>query len=194
MVSIKNLQQLREETGISMMECKKALEEANDNVQRAKEILREKGTKMIKDKEGRNAGEGIVSCYIHPGAKIGVLLELRCETDFVARSKEFQQLAHELCLHIAAMKPKFVKPEDIPSEIIEKEKRVYQKQFENSGKPPEIIERIVASKLKNFKEEVSLIHQPWVKDTSRTISDLINSYITKLGEKIEVTRFVRYEI
>ncbi|MCD6233249.1 elongation factor Ts [bacterium] len=194
MVSIKNLQQLREETGISIMECKKALEEANDDIQKAKDILREKGQKMVKGKDGRSTGEGIVASYIHPGAKMGVLLELRCETDFVAKSREFQHLAHEICLQITATRPQFVSVDDIPEAMLEKEKEIYHKQFEKLNKPQAIVEKIINSKLEKYKKEISLLTQPWVRDESKTISNLVDEYSAKLGEKIKVARFARYEI
>lgn len=194
MISIEKIRQLREETGISIMECKKALEEAEGDLEKAKKILREKGKEMIKGKEGRKAGAGLVASYIHPGSQIGVLLELHCETDFVAKSEEFKKLAHEICLQIAAMRPLFRKPEDIPEEFLDGERKIYQKQFAESGKPQKIIDQIVEGKLAKYKKEISLLSQAWVKDESKTIGDLIDEYVVKLGERIEVVRFVRYEI
>ena len=193
-MSITKLKQLREETGISLIECKKALEQAGSDIEKAKKILREKGQDMIKDRCGRTAGKGIVDSYIHGNGKIGVLLELRCETDFVARAKEFKELAHELCLHIAAMKPLFVRPDDIPENFLDEERKIYQKQFANSGKPEKIVSRIVEGKLNKYKQEVCLLTQLWVKNQDRTIEDLISECAAKLGEKIEVGRFERYEI
>jgi len=194
MVSINQIRQLREETGISLMECKKALEEAGGDIERAKEILREKGKEMIKGKGERKTAAGIVSSYVHPGSRIGVLLELHCETDFVAKSEEFKKLAHEICLQIAAFRPLFIKMEDIPEEFLDGEKKIYQKQFQNSGKPQKIIDQIVEGKLANYKKEISLMSQSWVRDETKTIEDLISEYTAKLGEKIEVAKFTRYEI
>ena len=194
MVSINKLKQLREETGISMMECKKALEEAKGDIKRAKEILREKGKEVIKGKEGRTISQGIISSYIHPGAKVGVLLQLHCETDFVAKSEDFKKLAHEICLQIAAARPLFRKEEDIPEEFLDGEKKIYQKQFADSGKPQKIVDQVIEGKLGKYKKEVSLLSQSWVKDESKTIEDLINDYITKIGERIEIGKFTRYEI
>ncbi|MCD6500455.1 elongation factor Ts [bacterium] len=194
MVSINQIRQLREETGISLMECKKALEEAGGDIERAKEILREKGKEMVKEKGERKAAAGIVSSYVHPGSRIGVLLELHCETDFVAKSEEFKKLAHEICLQIAALRPLFIKMEDIPEEFLDGEKKIYQKQFQNSGKPQKIIDQIVEGKLANYKKEISLMSQSWVRDETKTIEDLISEYAAKLGEKIEVAKFTRYEI
>jgi len=194
MVSIEQLKQLREETGISMMECKKALEEAEGDVRRAKEILREKGKEIVKGKEGREISHGIVASYVHPGNKIGVLLELHCETDFVAKSDDFKKLAHEICLQIAASRPLFVKKEDIPEEFLDGERKIYQKQFDGSGKPQKIVDQIINGKLEKYKKEVSLLSQPWIKNEERTIEDLINDYIAKTGERIGIKKFSRYEI
>lgn len=194
MSNIEQLKQLREETGISMMECKKALEEAKGDVKRAKEILREKGKEMVKDREGRTTGTGIVESYIHTGGKTGVLLELHCESDFVAKSEEFKELAHELCLQIAASRPLFVETEDIPEEFLDGERKIYQKQFEDSGKPQKIIGQIIEGKLKKYKEEVCLLSQVWVKDESKTVQDLIDQARAKLGENIEVAKFARYQV
>ncbi|MCL5011257.1 MAG: elongation factor Ts [Patescibacteria group bacterium] len=194
MENLELLKQLREETGISMIECKKALQEAKGDLKRAKEILREKGKESIKGREGRPAQKGLVESYIHAGSRVGVLLQLNCESDFVARSADFRVLAHEICLHIAAAKPLVVKPEDISSDVLQEEKRIAQKQFSESGKPQNIMEKIIEGRLQKYKEEVSLLSQPWVKDQTKKISDLIVEARAKLGENIEVGRFARYEI
>ncbi|MDI6883190.1 MAG: translation elongation factor Ts [Patescibacteria group bacterium] len=194
MVTINQLKQLREQTGISLIECKKALEEAKGDIERAKEILREKGKESVKGKEGRTSFEGVVSSYIHARDKIGVLLEIHCQSDFVAKSDDFKKLAHEICLQIAAARPLFVKKEEIPEEFLDIERRIYQKQFEGSGKPEKIIEQIIEGKLVKYKKEISLLSQPWIRDETKTIEDLIGDYVAKLGEKIEVGRFARYEI
>ncbi len=194
MVSLKNLKQLRAETGISISECKKALEEASDNLEKAKKILREKGQKMVKERAGKGTTQGIIASYIHPGAKIGVLLELDCETDFVARSEEFQKLAHELCLQVVAARPVFREAKDISQDFLDSERKIYQKQFEKSGKPEKIISQIIEGKLAKYKKSISLLSQPWVKDETKTIQELINEYGVKFGEKIAVKRFARYEI
>lgn len=191
---IDKLKQIREETGISMMECKKALEEAKGDIKRAKEILREKGKEMVKGREGRVVFKGIIESYIHAGGKIGVLLELHCESDFVARSKEFKNLAHELCLQITASRPLFVRAEDIPEEFLDGERKIYSKQFEGSGKPEKIVNQIIEGKLKKYKEEVSLLSQAWVKDESKTVQELIDEVRAKLGENIEAAKFSRYQI
>ncbi len=193
-MSIEQLKQLREETGISMMDCKKALEESNGDIEKAKKILREKGKETIKGREGKSACQGIIESYIHPGSQVGVLLKLQCETDFVAKSEEFKKLSHEICLQIAATKPLFVKDEDIPEDFLDEERKIYQKQFSDSEKPEEIVGKIIEGKLSKYKKEISLLSQDWVKDTTKTITNLLNDYIAKTGEKIEIGDFTRYEI
>ena len=188
------LKQLREETGISMMECKKALDESKWDIKRAKEILREKGKEMIKGRSERAMSKGIIEAYVHMGSKIGVMLELLCESDFVAKSDEFKKLAHEIALQAAATRPLFVKAEDIPGELIDEEKRVCLKQFESTNKPQNIIDQIVEGRIKKYKTEVVLLSQPWVKDTSKTIQDLITETRAKIGENINVGNFSRFEI
>lgn len=194
MVSIEQIRQLRQQTGISITDCKKALEQAGGDIKRAKEILREKGKEIIKDYQRKETSKGIIASYIHPGNKIGVLLELHCETDFVSKTEEFKKLAHEICLQIAANCPLFVKEEDIPQEFLAKERKIYQKQFADSGKPQKTIDQIIEGKLKKYKEEISLLSQSWIKDESKKIKDLIIDYTTKLGEKIQIKKFTRYQI
>jgi len=194
MTDIELLKQLRTETGISMIECKKALEEAKGDIKRAKEILREKGKDMIKGREGRATSSGMVDSYIHGEGKIGVLLQLTCESDFVAKSDEFKKLAHDISLHIAASGPLFVSPDEISPEFLDGETKIYQKQIADSGKPQEIVDKIIEGKLNKYKEGVSLLNQPWVKDSSKTIQDLLDEAKAKIGENIEVLKFCRYEI
>lgn len=194
MVDLKKLKQLRKETGISITECKKALEEAGGDIDKAKIILRKKGKEFAQKKSKRETGEGIIHSYVHSNKKVGVLLDLRCESDFVARSKEFQNLAHEICLQIAAMNPLFLKEEDIPEEFLDGERKIYKEQLKDSGKPEKLIEEIVENKLSKYKKEISLLSQKWIKDEDRTIEDLISEYIRLLGENIKIEKFVRYEI
>jgi len=194
MVNIDLVKQLRKETGVSVSDCKKALEEAKGNIEEAREILRKWGKDFASKKVGREANQGIVDAYIHPNSKIGVIVQLHCETDFVAKSKEFKKLAHELCLQIAAMSPLYLKAEDIPEEFIDGEKKIYQEQLKDSGKPQNIVDQVIEGKLKKYKEEVSLFSQTWVKDETKTIKDLIAEYIAKLGENIIIKKFTRYEI
>lgn len=193
MADIKKIKKLRGDTGISMMECKEALEEADGEVKKAKKILREKGKEKLKEKEASGGG-GIVASYIHPGNQVGVLLKLRCESSFGAKSDEFKELAHEICLHIAAAEPLFVKPEDIDEEFLDGEKKIYKKQFEDSGKPDDVIKQIIEGKLEKYKKESSLLTQEWIKEDDKTIQDLIDSYIQRIGETIYVEKFERYEI
>jgi len=185
---------LRERTGIGMMECKKALEEAGGNADKAIEILRKKGYARAKDKAERAACEGAVGSYIHTNAKIGVLVEVNCETDFVARDEEFKELVKNIAMHIAASAPLYVGPEDIPAEIIEKEKDIIREQLKDSKKPAEIIEKIVAGKLGKFYEEVCLLEQPYIKDDKHKVKDLIVQFIAKFKENTKVARFVRFQI
>ncbi len=194
MSNLEQVKKLREETGVSMMECKKAIEKAGGDIEKAKKVLREKGEEIAGKRAGRTAGEGTVASYIHPGSKIGVLLDIRCESDFVAKSDDFKNLAHELCLQIAAAKPAYIKEEDIPGETLDEEKEIVLKQHKNSGKPEKIIEQIVEGRIKKFKKETVLLMQPWVKEEKKTVEDLINETVAKIGEKIVVNRFSRFEI
>ena len=194
MVTIDQIRKLRQETSVSIIECKKALEEAQGDINLAKEILRKWGRDFAGKKLKRETKEGLIETYIHPNKKIGVMLELGCESDFVARSEEFQKLAHELCLQIAAMNPLFLDLKDVPEEFLEGERKIYREQFSDTGKPRKIIEEIVEGKIKKYKEEISLLSQPWIKDETKTVKDLIDGYIARMGENVVVKRFVRYEI
>ncbi len=194
MVSIDHIKQLRKMTGVSMMECKKALEEANGDFDSAKNILTKWGKNLAGKRSDRVTSAGIIESYIHPNKKVGVLLELSCETDFVARSDDFKNLAHELCLQIAALNPLFASEEEIPEVLLAKEIENYNEQIKDSGKPQKIVDQIIEGKLKKYKIEVSLISQVWIKDDTKTVKDLIDSYIAKIGENIVIKRFVRFEI
>ena len=194
MVDIDKIKQLRQQTGIGFLECQKSLEETNGDIEKAKSILREKGKQIAESKFLRKTEQGIVESYLHPGGKIGVLIEICCESDFVAKSPEFKKLAHEICLQITAMKPLFLNADEISEEFLDGEKKIYNKQFEGSGKPKEMVDQIIEGKLSKYKKEVSLLDQLWVKDTTKTIQDLIVEYSSKLGENITLKRFVRYEI
>ena len=193
-VGIEEIKRLREETGVSPNEIKKALVESQGDFQKAKELLRVWGKNLAGKKTDRQANQGIIDVYIHPNSKTGVLLDIRCESDFVAKSPDFKNLAHEICLQIAAMKPLFVSEDDIPDEIVEGEAKIYKEQLKDSGKPENIVKQILEGKIKKYKESVSLLNQSWVKDDSKTITSLIEETVAKVGEKIEVKRFVRYEI
>ena len=194
MVTIDQIKQLREETDISVTECKKALEQAQGDFEKAKEILKARGQSIAQKKSDRAANAGIIASYIHPGSQVGVLLDIRCETDFVARSADFLVLAHELCLQIAAGNPIYASEKDIPEEILNKEKEAALEQFKDSNKPANIINNIIEGKLGKYKQESVLLSQSWVKDSDKTIKDLVNEYIAKLGENILPKKFVRYEL
>lgn len=194
MVNIDQIKQLREETGVSPTEIKKALEESGGDIEKTKELLRVWGKNLASKKTEREARQGIIDTYIHPTLKTGVLLDIRCESDFVAKSPDFKNLSHEICLQIAAMKPLFVSEDQIPEEFLDGEVKIYKEQMKDSGKPDKIIKQVVEGKLKKYKESVSLLSQSWVKDDTKTIKNLIEEAISKIGENIEVKRFVRYEI
>ena len=194
MINIDQIKQLRKETGISFSECKKTLEESKGDITLAKEILRKWGKGTAEKKAERTAREGIIESYIHSNKKIGALLQISCETDFVAKSEEFKNLAHELCLQIAAANPLFLTTGEISEDFLDGEKKIYQEQLKDSGKPKKIIDEIVDGKLEKYKTEISLLSQAWIKDETKNIKELIDEYIAKLGENIVIRKFVRYEI
>lgn len=193
-VDAKLVKTLREMTGAGMLECKSALEEAKGDLEQAVEILRKKGVAKAAKKAGRETKEGLIHSYIHAGGRIGVLLELNCETDFVARNDLFKELANEIALQIAAMKPQYVKREDIPREVVEKEGEIAREAAIAEGKPAHIAEKIAEGKLEKFYKEVCLYEQPYIKDDKKTIEELIKEYIAKIGENIQVRRFSRFEL
>ena len=183
------VKELRDRSGVGMMECKKALVETGGNIDKAFDYLRKAGAAKALKKEGREAKEGVVISYIHPGAKLGVLLELNCETDFVAKTEDFTNLGNDIAMHIAATDPLAVSSEDISDEVIEKEKEIYSDQAKKTNKPAEIIEKMVEGRLKKFFKENVLIEQDFVKDPNKTIKDIITDTVGKLGENIVVSRF-----
>ena len=188
------IKELREKTQAGMVDCKKALVENDGDMEKAVEYLRKKGLASADKKMGREVTEGIVASYIHSNNKIGVLVELKCATDFVARNEDFVTLAKELAMQIAAANPLYVKIEDVPAEVIEKEKEIYREQMKNSGKPDNVIEKIVEGKLTKFYSEVCLLDQEYIKDSSLKIQDLIKQKIAVFGENIEVGKFARFQI
>lgn len=188
------IKELRERTGAGIVDCKKALQEANGDMEKAVEILRRKGAAKAAKKAERATAEGIVVSYIHAGGKVGALVELNCETDFVARTEDFKKLGYEIAMQVAAMSPEFVSREDVPEDVVEKEKAILREQALAEGKPEHIVERIVEGRLSKFFSEKCLLEQPWIKDDSKTIKDLLTDYITKLGENIKVKRFCRFEV
>jgi elongation factor Ts len=193
-ISAELVKELRQRTGIGMMECKKALQESGGDIDKAITVLRKKGYARAKDKMSRETSEGIIGSYIHTNGKLGVLLEVNCESDFVARNDEFQELVKNIALHIAASNPRYVSSEDVPQNIQEEEKEIIREQFKDSNKPPEIIDKIVQGKLGKFFEEVCLMSQPFIKEDKTTIEKLIASHIAKFGENIRVKRFSRFEL
>lgn len=194
--SSEQIQKLRSMTGAGMMDCKNALVEAQDDLDKAIQLLREKGIATAVKRAVRTANQGLVASYIHAGGKLGVLVEVNCETDFVARTEDFQALVKELSMQIAAANPLFVKKEDVPAEVIEKEKEIYRAQLTQEGKPEKVIEKIMEGKLEKFYTQVCLLDQPYIRDTSgkEKVKDLLNTAIAKTGENIVVRRFVRFRL
>lgn len=193
-ITAEMVKQLREATNAGVLDCKKALTETNGNFEAAVEILRKKGLATAAKKAGREANEGLIGSYVHPGSKIASLVEVNCETDFVARTEEFQQLARDLAMHVTASRPQYISREDVPADVIAKEREIYRAEASNSGKPAEVIERIVDGKLEKWFEEVCLLEQPFIKDPQITIKDLLTSRIASLGENIKIRRFCRFEV
>src|SRR5512135_1715512 len=193
-ISAAQVKELREKTGAPMMDCKQALTEAKGNLEEAVVLLRKKGVSVAAKKATRVANEGSVASYIHAGGKIGVLVEVNCESDFVARTDDFKELVHDIAMHIAASDPKFIRKEDVTPEAFEKEKEIYRAQAAATGKPANVVEKIVEGKMSKFYEEVCLLDQPFVKEPGITIHQLIASKIGKLGENISVRRFARFKV
>jgi len=193
-ISATMVRDLREKTGAGMMDCKKALAESGGNFEKAVDYLRQKGLATAAKRAGRVASEGRIGSYIHAGGKIGVLVEVNCETDFVAKTDDFQNFAKDLAMQVAASSPLFVRREEVPPEALEKEREIYRVQAREAGKPEKIIDKIVEGKLEKYYGEVCLLEQVFVKDTDIKIQDLLNGLIGKLGEKIEIRRFARFQV
>jgi elongation factor Ts len=193
-VSAASVKELREKTGAGMLDCKKALEEAGGDMEKAIEILREKGLSAAAKKAGRIATEGLVDSYIHAGGRIGVLVEVNCETDFVAKNEEFKAFVKDIAMQIAASSPRYVRREDVPQEELDKEREVLRAQALNEGKPEHIVDKIVEGRLNKYFEEVCLLEQQFIKDPDKTVSELLNEKIAKIGENISIRRFVRFEL
>ncbi|MBW2486495.1 MAG: translation elongation factor Ts [Deltaproteobacteria bacterium] len=193
-ISAGMVKELREKTGAGMMDCKKALSEVNGDMDKAVEFLRKKGLATAQKRAGRALNEGIIQSYIHMTGKLGVLVEVNCETDFVAKNEDFQEFAKNIAMHIAASNPLGITPEDVPEDLIEKEKEIYRAQALEMGKPENVIDKIVEGKLKKFYEESCLLNQPYVRDTDISVADLLAELIAKIGENISIKRFVRYQI
>jgi elongation factor Ts len=193
-VTTEMVKELREATGAGVLEAKKALEASSGNFDRAVDTLRQKGAARAAKRAGREAGEGVIEMYSHPGNRIGVILELNCETDFVARNEQFRALAHDLALHIAAMHPRYLSPEDVPQEELDRETEVLRAQAQAEGKPENVVDQIVAGRISKFYEEICLLEQPFVKNDKVKIKDMITEAIRTTGENIVLRRFERYEL
>jgi elongation factor Ts len=191
-ITAKMVGELRAKTGAGLMDCKKALKETNGNEDEAIDLLRKKGIASASKKAGRDASDGLVDCYIHMGGKIGVMVELNCETDFVAKTDDFKALVRDIAMHIAAASPTCVRREDVPAELLEKEKEIAAGQVQ--GKPENIVEKIVSGKIEKVYQEIVLLEQPFVKNPDVTIDDLLKAQITKMGENIVINRFARFQI
>ena len=193
-VDAKLVQELRKDTGAGMMDCKAALTECEGDLDKAKKVLREKGIAKAEKRLGRDVKEGLIDAYIHGGGRVGVLVELNCETDFVAKTDDFKKLAHEIAMQVAASAPEYVSPEDVPANLLEEEKSIYRKQALDEGKPEKILDKIIEGKVAKFYERVCLVDQPYIRDDSRKIKDLITETIAKTGENIRVKRFARFSL
>jgi elongation factor Ts len=193
-ISASQVKELRDLTGISMMECKNALVEANGDVPKAIEILRKKGIAKAEKKAARAVNEGVILAYIHPGNKLGVMVEVNCETDFVAKTEDFQNFAKDIAMHIAATNPLAIRREEIDPTILEREKEIYREQVRAQKKPENIIEKIVEGKIDKFYQENCLLEQPFVKDPQITVKDYLTNTVAKIGENISIARFVRYKL
>jgi len=193
-ITAEMVKQLRDKTGAGMMDCKGALAEANGDMEKAVEILRKKGVASATKRAGRATKEGVVGHYIHMGGKVGVLVEVNCETDFVARTDDFQALAKEIAMHIAAADPRYVSRDQVPAAELEKEKDIYRGQFAGSGKPANVVDKIVDGKLGSFYSQVCLLDQPSVRDPNVTVQQMLQAATAKTGENINVTRFVRFKL
>jgi len=185
---------LRERTGAGILDCQKALVQASGDLNKAIDLLRQKGLATAQKKAGRMTNDGLIASYIHAGSKLGVLVEVNCETDFVAKTDDFQELARDLAMHIAAATPAYVKREDVPAEVVEKEKEIYLAQAKESGKPAPVLDKIVAGRVEKFYAETCLMEQPYVKDPAVVVKELLSQKIAKLGENISVRRFSRFRL
>jgi len=193
-VSASMVKDLREKTGAGMMDCKKALAESGGNFEKAVDYLRQKGLATAARRAGKIASEGQIGSYVHAGGKIGVMVEVNCETDFVAKTDDFQAFAKDVAMHIAASSPLYIQRENVPPEALEREREIYRAQAREAGKPEKIMEKIVEGKLEKYYSEVCLLEQPFIKDPDRTMQDLLNGLIGKLGEKVEIRRFIRFQV
>ncbi|HET9883261.1 MAG TPA: translation elongation factor Ts [Candidatus Binatia bacterium] len=193
-VSAAAVKNLREKTGAGMMDCKRALAESGGDLDKAVDYLRQKGLAAATKKASRTASDGAIGAYVHPGGKIGVLVELNCETDFVARTAEFQNLLKDIAMQIAAANPRYIRPEEVPGDQLEKEREIYRRQALESGKPEKVVEKIVDGKIDRFYSEVCLLEQSFIKNPDQKVADILTEAIARLGENIQVKRFSRYQL
>ncbi|SNX55489.1 translation elongation factor Ts [Thermoanaerobacterium sp. RBIITD] len=193
MITAQQVKELRERTGAGMMDCKRALTDSNGDIEKAIDLLRERGLAAAAKKAGRVANEGLVESYVHGGGRIGVLVEVNCETDFVANTDDFKSFVKEICMQIAAANPQYIKKEDVPQEVLDKEREILRVQSLNEGKPEKVIEKIIEGRLEKFYKENCLLEQLYIRDDKKTIKDLLNETIAKLGENIIIRRFARFE-
>lgn len=193
-VDLKLIQELRDKTGMGMLDCRKALEEADGNIEKAVELLRKRGAAIAEKRSGKQTAEGIIHAYIHPGDQLGVLVEVNCETDFVARTKDLKDFANNICMQIAAQKPLYLSPEEVDAKFLEHEKSVFKAQLADSGKPEKIIDQIVEGKVNKLYAEVCLLKQVYIKNDQLTIEQLLQEVIAKTGENVKIKRFARFEI
>jgi elongation factor Ts len=193
-ITTEMVKELREETGAGVLDCKNALQEADGDFDKAVEYLRQKGLAAAAKRADRAANEGTIGSYVHAGSRLAALVEVNCETDFVAKTDDFLDLAHDLAMQVVASKPKYLLPEDVPAEVIEAEKETYRAEMEDSGKPEHVIDKIIEGKLQKYYQEACLVQQPFIKDEGLTVQDLVTQVAAKLGENIVVRRFVRFEL
>jgi len=193
-ISADAVKKLREKTGVGLMDCKEALKQSNGDMEKAMDFLREKGLAKLQKRMGKVASEGSIISYIHTGGKIGAIVEVNCETDFVANTKEFQEFAKDIAMQITASNPLYAKREDVPQDVVDKEKEIYKKQAIESGKPEKIIDKIAEGKLEKFYQEICLVEQSYIKNPDITVKELVEELVVKMGEKILINRFVRFQL
>lgn len=193
-ITAKMVKELRDKTGAGMMDCKKALSEAEGNLEKASDVLRERGIAKASSKEGRSTAEGVIASYIHFGDKLGVMVEINCETDFIARTDQFKQFGRNLAMHVAAAAPRYVERDEVPKEYLDKEREIYKQQALNDGKPEKILDKIVDGKIQKHYAEIVLMEQPYVKDSDQSIGDFVKNMIATIGENIQIKRFARFRL
>lgn len=193
-ISASMVKELREKTGVGMMTCKQALTEAEGSLDEAEKILRKRGEATAAKKAGRAAGEGLIHAYIHTGSKVGVLVEINCETDFTARNEDFQEMVRDIAMHVAAASPRYVSREDVPEDVIAGEREIFADQAKKTGKPENVIAKIVEGKIDKFFSEICLLEQPFVKDPDKSVQDLLTERIARIGENMRIARFTRYAL